>query len=291
MSEEGSRPLITPDSFSGKGNWEDWVDHFESAAAVNKWNDDAKMLWLRVRLTGRAQTAYKQLPEEARADYKKCIKGLQERFEPESKKELYLVQFQTRNKQKDEDWATFAEDLKVLARKAFPNLQVDVREQLTLTSYLAQIDSTQIGFSVRQTRPKTLDEAVAATLEMESYLVQKSRTSRVGQVNIESEETTTSTVAGVQSSMQKAVMEMLAQIQTRLQKLETGNGSPPQQQPRSNAQFDRRTTGRPGRNYHYSETRRLQNENARYTVVCLKCGKEGHYARGCATPRNEKQGN
>ena len=155
-----SRPVLTPDAFSGEGSWDDWLDHFESVAEVNKWDNAAKLLWLRVRMTGRAQTAFKQLPEESRAEYPACIKGLRERFEPACKKELYLAEFQTRGKQKNETWAAFAEDLKTLTAKAFPTLQDDAREQLALTHYLGQLDNPQIAFNVKQKRPKTLDEAV-----------------------------------------------------------------------------------------------------------------------------------
>lgn len=54
--------------------------------------------------------------------------------------------------------------------KGFPELFDDAREQLALQSYLQQLDHPQIAFSVKQKCPATLDEAVAATLEMESYL-------------------------------------------------------------------------------------------------------------------------
>ena len=115
-----TRPVLTPDPYTGEGSWDDWVDHFGSVAEVNKWDDAAKLLWLRVRLTGRAQTAFKQLSEEARAAYGNCKKALRERFEPATKKELYLAKFQTRLKRANEGWAAFAEDLKVLADKVFP---------------------------------------------------------------------------------------------------------------------------------------------------------------------------
>ena len=59
-----SHPVLTPKAFSGEGSWDDWLDHFESVTEVNKWDKAAKLLWLRVRMTGRAQTAYKQLSDE-----------------------------------------------------------------------------------------------------------------------------------------------------------------------------------------------------------------------------------
>ena len=47
-------PLVLPDPFSGKGNWESWLSHFEDVAAVSSWDDDQKLLWLRVCLTDQA---------------------------------------------------------------------------------------------------------------------------------------------------------------------------------------------------------------------------------------------
>ena len=56
----------------------DWIGHFKSIAEINKWDDAAKLLWLQVRLTGRAQNAFKQLSDEAREVYADCKKALWE---------------------------------------------------------------------------------------------------------------------------------------------------------------------------------------------------------------------
>ena len=108
------RPVIAPEPFTGEGSWDDWIDHFESVAAVNKWEDAQKLLWIRVRMTGRAQRAYKNLSEEAKGSYGLCKKGLRERFEPASNKELYQSEFHVRRKRRTEEWVVFAEDLKIL---------------------------------------------------------------------------------------------------------------------------------------------------------------------------------
>ena len=65
--------------------------------------------------------------------------------------------------------ASYAEDLKTLVDKAYPDLQDAAREQIALTQFLLQIDNPQVAFAVRQQKPTTLDAAVTATLEMESY--------------------------------------------------------------------------------------------------------------------------
>lgn len=69
-----------------------------------------------------------------------------------------------------EGWADFAEDLWSLTDRAFPDLQAEARECLALQTYLKQLDQPQVAFSVKQTQPGTLDDVVAATLEMESYV-------------------------------------------------------------------------------------------------------------------------
>ena len=53
---------------------------------------------------------------------------------------------------------------------SYPTLEAKGREQLAPNHFLGQLENPQVAFSVKQKRPKTLEEAVTATLEMESYL-------------------------------------------------------------------------------------------------------------------------
>ncbi len=52
-------PVVLPEDSS----WIDWAEHFESVAAANAWQDEEKLLWLRVRLVGRPATAFKRVPK------------------------------------------------------------------------------------------------------------------------------------------------------------------------------------------------------------------------------------
>ena len=165
-----ARPVVLPEPFDGQLSWGDWKLHFEDVAAVNTWSAEQKLQWLRVRLTGRAQKAFHRLPAESQTSYDAATRALQERFEPKSRMTRYQAEFESRCKKRTEGWADFAEDLRSLVDKAFPDLQPEAREHLALQSYLKQLDHPQVAFSVRQCRPATLDDAVTATLEMESYV-------------------------------------------------------------------------------------------------------------------------
>ena len=92
-----------------------------------------------------------------------------------------------RRRKKTVGGADFSEDLKILADQAYPHLEAAAIEQMALMHYPSQIDDVQIAFNVRQRKPTTLDEAVSATLELESYLQPKLSVSEVTKNHVETE--------------------------------------------------------------------------------------------------------
>ena len=267
-----SRPLVLPEPFSGETSWESWLYHFESVADVNEWDDGKKLKWLKVRLTGKAQTAFQRLPEEAKGDYTEAKKALQERFEPKSRQSRYHAEFQTRTKRKSESWADFADDLKNLVDKAYPELEEAARERLAVNQYLQQLEHPQVAFSVRQKRPAKLDEAVSATLEMEAYCLKPGRV--VASVRGEGEEEGESTVAvvGARDPLVVAVERLTA----RLERLEN-ECSLPRQLP--SKQYTGRPTSGGGRGTGPVGGR------SQFRGKCWQCGAPGHLARDCPQSR------
>ena len=143
------RPVVLLDTYSGEGSWLECKYHFENVALVNKWSEEKKLQWLWVCLTGRAQKTIQHLTADAAASFSTTIKALDERFEPKSQRTLHHAEFQARRKKKLEGWAEFADDLKTLVEKGFPELQNNAKEQLTLQNYLCQLDPPQVPFSVK----------------------------------------------------------------------------------------------------------------------------------------------
>ena len=150
---------------------------------------------------------------------------IKKRFDLSSKWELYLAELKGWKLQ-SEDWATFAEDLKQLVEHAYPDLQEDMREQLTLIHYLGQLEHQQLAFSVKQKRPKTVNEAMSATLEMESYFLPKG--SRVVQV---AEGYMPTEPVSLVHGQNDAVMTLLHQVVGQVDPLEAKVASLTQSQP------------------------------------------------------------
>ena len=65
-------------------------------AAVNDWDDSAKLMWLKVWLTGKAQTAFQWLPGDTQEGYCEATIALKERFEPPSHQSHYQAELGTR---------------------------------------------------------------------------------------------------------------------------------------------------------------------------------------------------
>ena len=111
---------------------------------------------------------------------------------------------------------------------------------------------------MKQRRPRKLSEAVAATIELESYLPRTNQISQISQP--EEPPIADQTIAAIQST-QKDLFGVVQKLVERVEQLE--------QRPRINPQ---------------RQPQRLLQSSGRGVVTCLRCGKEGHYARGCAMP-------
>jgi hypothetical protein len=145
---------------------------------------------------------------------------LKGRFKPEALKESHLAQFQAR---KTKGCAEFADAVKLLCDKAYPDLEEKAKECLALNHYLDQIENPQVAFSVRQRQSKTLMEAVSGTIEMESYLQPKP--SRIAQV--EPEPAAESVIAAIQHQ-QTALLDALDKV---MELLEAKTQEPPKGPP------------------------------------------------------------
>jgi hypothetical protein len=117
-----AKPVILPETFTGDATWDEWIVHFNNCAAVNNWDDAAKLAFLKVRLTGRAQQSFLRLPADRRDTFAHAVTALTERFEPPTKRDLYVAELFSRKQKHTESWADYAEDLRRLSSKAYPDL-------------------------------------------------------------------------------------------------------------------------------------------------------------------------
>ncbi|KAL5502521.1 hypothetical protein EMCRGX_G009314 [Ephydatia muelleri] len=109
------------------------------------------------------------MPDDVKADYGTFVEALQRRFNPDSKRQLYMVELNARTKRRDADWAAFGDAVRVLSDKAYPELAENACERLALNQFLEQIENSQVAFSVKQKRLRNVEEAAAAEQKPETH--------------------------------------------------------------------------------------------------------------------------
>ena len=147
----------------------------------------------------------------------------------------------------------------MLADKAYSDLEEKARERLVLSQFLAHIGNPQVAFGVRQKRPETVEAAVLATIELESYLNSCSI--------VECKEAPHLSRLQLHQTVLSPISEALKQLNERLDKLEV-------------LVVSKETK---------TNTRERERESESRRPTCWNCGKKGHIARKCWN-RQKQQG-
>ena len=165
--------------------------------------------------------------------------------------------------------------LKQLADKAYPDLEDAVRERFAMNQYLTQLTNPQVAFSVRQAKPKTVDEAVRLTLEMESYL-QPQRPGKISSVELEDSHCETETIAAV--THKTNTDDSLRQLLRRIDGIEAELKC-----------LRRPSIPESGRDSGVKSTTRRVEQRGR-PLECWSCGAIGHKSQDCRK-KDQRQGN
>ena len=151
------------------------------------------------------------------------------------------------------------------ADRAFPELEDKARDQLSLDRYLSMLEKSEIALAVWQKRPKSIDEGVSYTLEIETYVSTLQAGRHVSSAQESDPDVEKKAAINTAQAKQDAILEILRTLTTRLDCLEM------------KSELKESSEGRP-RRAGGSQDRKEANRDP---IVSRKCGKEGrHFARG-----------
>jgi hypothetical protein len=149
---------MDPLKYDGKSDVQDYLLQFEIIAGVNRWHRDEKGQRLAGCLIEEAREVLGTLGAIKASRYKSLVKALLERYSPEGREGKYSVELMNRKGGKKEGVSQFANDLRKLARKAYPGTPLD--ERVLVGLFARGLPSRDMRPQVHVGRPKNLDEAV-----------------------------------------------------------------------------------------------------------------------------------
>ena len=164
------KPVVEPDNYDGKTNFEDWLTNLNLCSQINGWTLEQKTKFLAVRLRGPALQVYTDLPETRKLCFDDVVNALKERFSPQGQSGLFRAQLKVRSRRKGEALPELASDIRRLTCKAYPDVSTVLREELGRDHFIEALDSPDVRMQVRRAKPKNLGAALTVALEEEAFL-------------------------------------------------------------------------------------------------------------------------
>lgn len=108
---------------------EDWLDQLDIAAVAFKWEEEARLAHLVSRLKGAALAYYRSCSFEMRHSYSLLKEALLRRFTPIHVQSVQGTLFYQRNQKHGETAEEYAQELRLLFKKAFPKTAREAGEE------------------------------------------------------------------------------------------------------------------------------------------------------------------
>ena len=257
------RPIVMPESFSALDNeeWDSWVSHFEDCAVLNEWNDERRARFLAVRMRGAALVQLQSLPAGVRENYTELKRVLRLKFVPAERVELHKAEFRARHRDRDEKLSVLASSLRRLVGKAYPEAAPELQDNLAKDQFIDALEDREIRIKLRESGPKTLDEAVSRALQIEAMYEAESRRGKGRSVRV---------VQEPPQEEKNELMELLKQNTTAVNQMVQFVQK--QHQPSNNREPKQNGRGL-GPNAGRSRDLRLR--------LCFRCHKKGHFMADC----------
>ena len=125
-------PKFSGDSSCDYEGFEEWQEQFELVANACQWTEAAKLVNLATRLKGQAYSFYRSCTPDQRAKYSLLSDALNKRFTPVRLQAVQSSLFHERKQGINESVDTFAQELKRLFYKAYPNTLQGTSEAETM---------------------------------------------------------------------------------------------------------------------------------------------------------------
>lgn len=249
-------------TYSGEGSWREYFSHFERVCNLNQW-DGYKLDYLWVNLTGTALSYAESLPVRQTRTYEDLCKALNIRFGEERLMDVFKAELRARRRQEEETLPALGQDIRRLVSNAYPDLPIEGVEELAVEKFREALTDRDQRMAVHRARPRHLEEAVQAAMDMEAWQVSESRR--------EGGDSRRRVRAAVEDQGEDGLLQKLMEKMELLEKRLDQQGE---------AAYGKRQDPNPSRSF----------TSHKPPIKCFSCGKEGHISRVCPDKKARGQG-
>ena len=268
-----------PSVYEGKSSFRDYLVQFEMVSALNKWDRVTQAMELATSLSGPATEVLTDLDLQSRLNYDELVRALLTRFEPDNQAEVFRSQLKGRTRKRSEPLPELCAEVKKLVRKAYPDAPSSIKDVFAKDCFIDALNSAELEWSVRQSKPLSLDDALRLALEYEAFEQGRQRRQGVGTVVRSQTESSTKLQQqpmSVPPEAESTQTDLVAQLADFMNK-QMGNQ-------RRRRQSDRRLGDRKPVTpscYSCGESHRIAECPTRATNQCAYCSKGGHLEQVC----------
>ena len=97
-----------------------------------------------------ARSVLSDIDVNDRRNYDKLVAELLTRFEPENQSEVYRAQLKGRLRKRSELLTELTQDVRKLARKAYPTVPVSARDELAADAFIDALNDVEMEWFIRQ---------------------------------------------------------------------------------------------------------------------------------------------
>ena len=159
-----------PESFNGSGDFEDYLQQFNTAAMLAGWlspRHDHRPQYFALRLRDNALHFYTILSPEQQDDYDLLVDAFRQYYT--TNVDILKARLKAARLQTEQEIAKFLCDLRTLARRPY-RASPHLIDQIVLTSFVEGLKSPTLRLELRKTKPRTVEEALTLAIELDSFI-------------------------------------------------------------------------------------------------------------------------
>ncbi|UYV79411.1 K02A2.6-like [Cordylochernes scorpioides] len=167
-NNNSGRPLVKVPTFDGQSSWTSFKTQFDVVAQANGWNVRDKASFLAAALRGPAVDVLQMIPEQLRLDFNSLIDAMESRYGEEHYQQLHVVKFKNRLQEKKESLQDLANDIRRLARLAFPTCPAETQDFMAQQQFIDAIGDPETQKFARLSSATTLQETLVQAMKHEA---------------------------------------------------------------------------------------------------------------------------